>query len=112
MRWVGVAGGLMKVVGDRAPRDRVSKGHDGGGLPQSYPWWDAPSRGEMGRPWPPLRAPGEGLFLRLAALIMFLARSRWLALESRLLTTGDMQRVSLGKPMGEMGEMGEATLDT
>lgn len=40
----------------------------------------------------PLSAPGEGLFLRLAALIMFLARRRWLALaESRLLPMGDMQ---------------------
>lgn len=49
-----------------------------------------------------LKAPGEGLFLRLAALMMFFARRRWLALESRLLTTGDMQRLSLGVWVGEV----------
>lgn len=48
--------------------------------------------------------PGEGLFLRLAALMMFFARRRWLALESRLLTMGDMQRLSLGGETGEVAE--------
>lgn len=57
----------------------------------------------MGRLWA-LRAPGEGLFLRLAALMMFFARRRWLALESRLLTTGDTQQLSLGVWMGEATE--------
>lgn len=56
----------------------------------------------MGRLWP-LRAPGEGLFLRLAALMMFLARRRWFALESRL-TMGDMQRLSLDGGTGEVAE--------
>lgn len=44
----------------------------------------------MGRLWL-LSAPGEGLFLRLAALMMFFARRRWLAFESKLLTLGDTQ---------------------
>lgn len=57
----------------------------------------------MGRLWP-LSAPGEGLFLRLAALMMFLARRRWLALESRLLTMGDVQPLSLGWGTGEVAE--------
>ena len=75
-------------VGDWAPSARDWKG----GLCQSC--WEFPT-GEMGRLWP-LRAPGEGLFLRLAALIIFFARRRWLALESRVLTLGDIQRPSVG----------------
>lgn len=43
-----------------------------------------------------LSVPGEWLFLRLAALMMFLARRRWLVLESRLFMMGDMQRLSFG----------------
>lgn len=57
----------------------------------------------MGRLWA-LKAPGEGLFFRLAALMMFLARSRWLALESRLWMTGDTQPLSFGVWMGEVTE--------
>lgn len=57
----------------------------------------------MGRLWA-LRAPGEGLFFRLAALMMFLARSRWLALESRLLMAGDTQQLSFGAWTGEVKE--------
>lgn len=33
---------------------------------------------------------------------MFFASMRWLALESRLLMTGDMQRLSLGRGTGEV----------
>ena len=55
----------------------------------------------MGRLWL-LSAPGDGLFLRLAALMMFLARMRWLALESRLLTLGERQRFSLTRETGEV----------
>lgn len=51
-----------------------------------------------------LSAPGEGLFLRLAALMMFLARRRWLALESKLLMMGDMQRLSFVVGTGEVTE--------
>lgn len=51
-----------------------------------------------------LSVPGEGLFLRFAALMIFLARRRWLALESRLLLMGDMQRLSFVVGMGEMAE--------
>lgn len=57
----------------------------------------------MGRLWP-LSAPGEGLFFRLAALMMFFARSRWFALESTLLGVGDMQRLSLGMGTGDVAE--------
>lgn len=53
----------------------------------------------MGRLWA-LKAPGEGLFFRLAALMMFFARSRWLALES----TGDTRQLSFGVWMGEATE--------
>lgn len=58
------------------------------------------STGEMGRLWP-LRPPGETLFLRLAALMMFFAKRRWLAFESMLATVGDMQRLSLGVGTGD-----------
>lgn len=57
----------------------------------------------MGRLWA-FKAPGEGLFFRLAALIMFFARSRWLVLESRLLMTGEAQQLSFGVWMGEVTE--------
>lgn len=36
--------------------------------------------------------------------MIFLASRRWLALESKLLTVGDMQRLSLGKETGEVTE--------
>lgn len=54
----------------------------------------------MGRLWP-LMAPGDTLFLRLAALMIFFARRRWLAFKSMLVTVGDMQRLSLGVCTGE-----------
>lgn len=59
----------------------------------------------MGRLWA-LKAPGEGLFFRLAALMMFFASSRWLALESRLLMTGEAQPLSFGALMGEVTVVG------
>lgn len=52
----------------------------------------------------PLSAPGDGLFFRLAALMMFLARIRWLALVSWV-TAGDWHLVSHG------GDTGEVALD-
>ena len=39
----------------------------------------------------------------MAALMMFLARMRWLALESRLLTFGERQRFSLTRETGVAG---------
>lgn len=36
--------------------------------------------------------------------MIFLARRRWLALESKLLTVGDMQRLSLSGETGEVTE--------
>ena len=54
----------------------------------------------MGSPWP-LSAPGEGLFLRLAALMMFLASNRWLALVSWLMM-GDWHLVSHRGDTGEV----------
>ena len=48
--------------------------------------------------------PGDGLFLRLAALMMFFARRRWLDFESKLLTMGDMQRLSFVGGTGEVAE--------
>lgn len=91
-------------MGDWAPRARDWKGLKGG-LLCSYAWWWwwwwLPPSGEMGRLWP-LSAPGDGLFLRLAALMMFLARMRWLALESRLLTLGERQRLSLAEETGDV----------
>lgn len=57
--------------------------------------------GEMGRLCP-LRAPGDGLFFLLAALMMFLAKIRWLALLSWM-TAGDWHLVS------QRGDRGEVT---
>lgn len=66
-----------------------------------------PPSGEIGRLWP-LRAPGDGLFLRLAALMMFLANRRWFALEllGLGLTMGDWHLEPQGGDRGE-GERGE-----
>lgn len=50
----------------------------------------------------PLRAPGETLFFRLAALMMFFARRRWLALESMLVPVGDMQRLGTGEEAADL----------
>lgn len=55
--------------------------------------------GDMGKPCP-LSAPGDGLFFLLAALMMFLARRRWLALVSSGLI-GDWHLVSQGGDTGE-----------
>lgn len=54
----------------------------------------------MGRLWPP-SAPGDELFFRLAALMMFLAKMRWLALVFWL-TAGDWHLVSQGGDTGEV----------
>lgn len=59
-----------------------------------------PLTGEMGR-LRLLSAPGDGLFFRLAALMMFLAKMRWLALVSWL-TAGDWHLVS---QCGDTGEV-------
>lgn len=56
--------------------------------------------GEMGRLCP-LRAPGDGLFFLLAALMMFLAKIRWLALASWV-TDGDRHLDSQGGDRGEV----------
>lgn len=49
----------------------------------------------------PLRAPGDGLFFLLAALMMFLAKIRWLALVSWV-TAGERHLDSQGGDRGEV----------